>query len=414
VSLDWFLAWRYLTARKKGRVLSFYSFISLAGVTLGVMALIATLAVMSGAQKDLRAAILATNAHILVLENGEDIRMSDWEAVLARATTVEGVTTGAPFILTTVALNKSGIQYSQTAQLFGVRADTAGLTGATELEDLILQGAYDLGPTESGLPPILLGSGLADRILAYPGDRITVIAFENTQIGVAGISPMVMAFEMTGTFTTQMYETDVGSAYIRLEDAQELLSLAPSQVSGLGLQTADPDQTGPVAERLRAALGFEYSPITWQDRNQVLLRALKLEKLVLGVILFLIVLVAAFNIASTLIMLVTDKTREIGILKSMGMTDRVILRVFILQGAWIGMVGTGLGTILGLLLSWVVLPLIPIPPDVYQFLDHLPVDVEARDVLTVVGGSMAMPFVATIYPARKAARLQPVEAIRDE
>jgi lipoprotein-releasing system permease protein len=414
VSLDWFLAWRYLTARKKGRVLSFYSFISLAGVTLGVTALIATLAVMSGAQKDLRTAILSTNAHILVLENGEDIRMNDWESVLETAQGVEGVAAGAPFILTTVALNKSGIQYSQTAQLFGVRADTSGFSGGSELENLILQGAYDLGPTASGLPPILLGSGLADRILAYPGDRITVIAFENTQIGVAGISPMVMAFEMTGTFTTQMYETDTGSAYVRLEDAQELLSLAPDQVSGLGLQTVDPNRTAPVVDRLREALGFEYSPISWEDRNQVLLRALRLEKLVLGIILFLIVLVAAFNIASTLIMLVTDKTREIGILKSMGMTDRGILRVFMLQGAWIGLVGTVLGTVLGLLTAWILLPLIPIPPDVYQFLDHVPVDVEFRDVLTVVGGSVAMAFFATIYPARKAARLQPVEAIRDE
>jgi lipoprotein-releasing system permease protein len=409
VSLDWFLAWRYLTARKKGRVLSFYSFIS-----LGVTALIATLAVMSGAQKDLRTAILSTNAHILVLENGEDIRMNDWESVLETAQGVEGVAAGAPFILTTVALNKSGIQYSQTAQLFGVRADTSGFSGGSELENLILQGAYDLGPTASGLPPILLGSGLADRILAYPGDRITVIAFENTQIGVAGISPMVMAFEMTGTFTTQMYETDTGSAYVRLEDAQELLSLAPDQVSGLGLQTVDPNRTAPVVDRLREALGFEYSPISWEDRNQVLLRALRLEKLVLGIILFLIVLVAAFNIASTLIMLVTDKTREIGILKSMGMTDRGILRVFMLQGAWIGLVGTVLGTVLGLLTAWILLPLIPIPPDVYQFLDHVPVDVEFRDVLTVVGGSVAMAFFATIYPARKAARLQPVEAIRDE
>ncbi len=409
MSLDWFLAWRYLTARKKGRVLSFYSFIS-----LGVTALIATLAVMSGAQKDLRTAILSTNAHILVLENGEDIRMNDWESVLETAQGVEGVAAGAPFILTTVALNKSGIQYSQTAQLFGVRADTSGFSGGSELENLILQGAYDLGPTASGLPPILLGSGLADRILAYPGDRITVIAFENTQIGVAGISPMVMAFEMTGTFTTQMYETDTGSAYVRLEDAQELLSLAPDQVSGLGLQTVDPNRTAPVVDRLREALGFEYSPISWEDRNQVLLRALRLEKLVLGIILFLIVLVAAFNIASTLIMLVTDKTREIGILKSMGMTDRGILRVFMLQGAWIGLVGTVLGTVLGLLTAWILLPLIPIPPDVYQFLDHVPVDVEFRDVLTVVGGSVAMAFFATIYPARKAARLQPVEAIRDE
>lgn len=416
VTLDWFLAWRYLTARKQGRLLSFITFISLAGVTVGVMALVVVLAVMSGAQKDFRAAILSSNAHIIVLQNGSDMRMEDWREVLDRTLEVPDVAAASPFILTTVALNKSGIAYSQTAQLFGVRADTGDVAGATELENRIREGVYDLQPTASGLPPILLGSGLADRMAAYPDDPLTVIAFENVQTTVMGVSPALMSFEMTGTFTTGMYDTDVGSVYVRLEDAQELLGLAQNDVvTGLGLQLTHPDLADEVAAELREKLGFQYTPVSWEANNRALFSALELEKLAMGLILFLIVLVAAFNIVSTLVMVVADKTREIGILKSMGMTDRGILRVFVLQGAWIGIVGTGLGTTLGLVVSWVLdtFPIIRIPPDVY-FVDRLPVAVELGDVVMVVGASVVVAFVATIYPAIQAARLQPVEAIRHE
>lgn len=417
MSLDWFLAWRYLTARKQGKLLSFITFISLGGVTVGVMALIVVLAVMSGAQKDFRAAILSSNAHVVVLENGSDIRMSDWQEVLARAETVEGVTVGSPFILTTVGLKQADVDYTQTAQLYGVRADTTAVEGVTDVEARIQEGIYNLQETESGRPPILLGSGLANRILAYPGDRLTVIALENIQVGALGVpAPKLMEFEVTGSFTTGMYDTDTRSAYVRLEDAQDLLGLLEDDVvSGLGLQTEDPGRADEVAENLREVLGFEYTPVSWETNNRALFSAMELEKLILGLILFLIVLVAAFNIVSTLVMVVADKTREIGILKSMGMTDRGILRVFIFQGAWIGIVGTGLGTTLGLLVSWVLdtFPIIRIPPEVY-FVERLPVEIELGDVTLVVAASVVLALVATIYPAIQAARLQPVEAIRHD
>jgi len=416
VSFDRFLARRYLRARKRGYLLSLITFITLAGVTVGVAALVVILAVMSGAQKDFRAAILSSNAHIVVLQNGSDIRMDGWEEVLDRAMTVPDVVAGSPFILTTVALNKSGIAYSQTAQLFGVRADTAALAGATELENRIRDGIYDLQPGPSGLPPILLGSGLADRLVAYAGDELTVIAFENVQTTVMGVSPAIMAFEVTGTFTTGMYDTDVGSAYVRLEDAQALLGLSGRDVvSGLGLQLTHPDLSDEVAMALRDTLGFQYTPISWETNNQALFSALELEKLVMGIILFLIVLVAAFNIVSTLVMVVADKTREIGILKAMGMTDRGILRVFVFQGAWIGIAGTGLGMGLALILLWIqeTFALVRIPPDVYM-VDRLPISVEILDLVLVGTGSIVLALLATIYPAYRAAKLQPVEAIRHD
>lgn len=416
MSLDWYLARRYLTARNQGCLLSLITFITLAGVTVGVGALVLILAVMSGAQKDFRAAILASNAHIVVLRNGSDIRMEDWREVLERVRTVDEVTAASPFILTTVALKKQGVDYVQTAQLFGVAVDTTRLEGGTELENRIREGVYDLETPASGLPPILLGSGLADRMILYEQDQVAVIAFENLQTTFTGISPAIMGFEVTGTFTTGMYETDIGYAYARLEDVQRLLDMDQADVvGGLGIQISDPDRSDAVADQLRDLLGFEYTPVSWQTRNQALFSALELEKLAMAIILFLIVLVAAFNIVSTLIMVVADKTREIGILKAMGMTDRGILKVFIFQGAWIGIAGTGLGMGIALVLLWLqeTFSLIKIPPDVYM-VDRLPVSVEFLDLLLVGGGSIALALVATIYPAYRAARLQPVEAIRHD
>lgn len=415
MSLDWFLAWRYLTARKRGRLLSFITAISLGGVTVGVMALIVVIAVMSGAQKDFRAAILSSNAHILILESGSSLRMRDWRQVLDRVRDVEGVSAASPFIFTQVGLLRAGEEYANTARLVGVSTDP-DIAGGTTLEEEIRAGVYDLERPPSGLPPALLGSGLADRLLVFPGDTIVVVALENLQQGVMGMSPRTLAFEMTGTFTTGMYETDTQTLYTTLEDAQNLLSLLEEDaVSGIGVQTPDPNRADEVATRIQEAVPFPYVTQSWFTTNRALFSALELEKLAMFVILFLIVVVAAFNIVSTLVMVVADRTREIGILKSMGMTDRGILRVFILQGTWIGIVGTAAGTTLGLILCWVLdtFPIIRIPPDVY-FVDRLPVSVEVLDVLTIVAASVAVAFVATIYPALQAARLQVVEAIRHD
>jgi lipoprotein-releasing system permease protein len=186
-------------------------------------------------------------------------------------------------------------------------------------------------------------------------------------------------------------------------------------VSGIGVRTRDPEQAAQVGARLQEALASNYLATNWMSTNSTLFAALKLEKIGMGLILFLIVLVAAFNIVSTLIMVVADRTREIGILKSMGMTDQGILRVFVLQGAWIGIVGTVVGTALGGVMCYVLdrYNLIQIPPEVY-FVDRLPVSLEVADLLVIVTASVLIAFLATIYPSLKASRLQPVEAIRHE
>jgi lipoprotein-releasing system permease protein len=212
-----------------------------------------------------------------------------------------------------------------------------------------------------------------------------------------------------------MYDYDIGNVYTTLEAAQELIGLDPGTASGIGARTADPERAPEIALELGGRLGYPYYVESWVTINRALFSALRLEKLAMFVILFLIVVVAAFNIVSTLVMVVADRTREIGILKAMGMTRNGILKVFVLQGAWIGVVGTALGTAGGLFLCWLLdrYEIIRIPPDVY-FVDHLPVSLQVADVLLIVGGSIAVAFLATIYPARQASRLEPVDAIRHE
>jgi lipoprotein-releasing system permease protein len=203
--------------------------------------------------------------------------------------------------------------------------------------------------------------------------------------------------------------------YTTLEAAGELIGLAPGMASGIGARTADPELAPEIAREVAARLGPNYYVSSWVERNRALFSALRLEKLAMQLILFLIVLVAAFNIVSMLVMVVSDRTREIGILKAMGMTRNGILRVFVLQGAWIGVVGTAVGTTTGLFLCWLLdrYEIIQIPPDVY-FVDHLPVSVQVADIALIVVASIAVAFLATIYPAVQASRLEPVDAIRHE
>jgi lipoprotein-releasing system permease protein len=266
------------------------------------------------------------------------------------------------------------------------------------------------------LPPILIGRLLADRMFLFEGDSIIPMSIENLRTGALGVpAPTLRQFEVTGTFETGMYDYDLQNVYTRLEDAQSFLDMAPETASGIGARVVDPETAQDVARTLGERLGSRYYVESWVTMNRALFSALRLEKIAMFLILFLIVIVAAFNIVSTLVMVVADRTREIGILKAMGMTRQGILRIFVLQGVWIGVVGTAVGASGGVLLSWVLerYELIKIPPDVY-FVDHLPVSMRATDILFIVGGSILVAFAATIYPAIQASRLEPVDAIRHD
>jgi lipoprotein-releasing system permease protein len=316
-------------------------------------------------------------------------------------------------VLSNVGLEHN--EYSRSVRLTGIRVDTAG-AATTPLEASILEGMLNLERPASGLRPMLVGAGVAEVMSVYPGDTVRVIAFENITYDAFGIpNPRTLVFEVTQSFATGMYDADNETVYTRLEDAQELLGLDPGTASVLAVQLDDVDEADAMAELLNRSLGMPYQAQSWSERNNALFAALKLEKLAMSLILFLIVLVAAFNIVSTLVLVVADRTREIGILKSMGMTDRGILRVFVMQGAWIGVVGAFVGCVLGVGIGVAVdyFGLIRIPPDIY-FVEQLPVQIDPLDVLLVFLASAVVAFLATIYPARQAARLEPVEAIRHE
>ena len=413
--LDWFIAKRYLASRKRGRLLSLITWIALGGVIVGVTALIVVIGVMTGMQQDLRAKILSSTPHVLVLEQGMALRMQNWPAVLDSVRSVPGVVAATPFVLTQVTIRRAGEEYAQSADLYGLSTDE--LSGAvTDMEAQVRSGALALETPPSGLAPVLMGTDMAARMQAFVGDTLIIVSMEHLRPDMlGGLTPTLRQFEVTGTFTTGMYDYDTKNLYTTLEAAQDLLGLPSDVAAGLGVRTDDPDRAGEIGQAVSEKLGFPYYVESWMTTNRALFSALKLEKLAMALILFLIVLVAALNIISTLVMVVADRTREIGILKAMGMTSQGILRVFVLQGAWIGLIGTALGTLFGVMACLVLdkTQLIKIPPDVY-FVDHLPVQLELADVGLIVLASVVVAFAATVYPSLQAARLQPVEAIRHE
>jgi lipoprotein-releasing system permease protein len=413
--LNWFIARHYLRAGRGRGLLSLITWIALGGVMLGVAALITVISVMSGMQGELRSKILESTPHLYVLEFSTSLQLTEYQTVVDSILAMDGVAGAAPFAMSNVTLVLDGGQYSQPAYLFGVDIDTASVA-ATEMERQIIEGALDLEQPASGLPPLLMGSVLADRMGIFPGDTMVVMSMENLNQDVfGGFQPTLRQFQVTGTFTTGMYEYDLSNIYTTLPDAQELLGLAESDASGIGVRLHDETRATELGAQLGERLGYPYSVQSWIERNRALFSALQLEKIALGVIVFLIVVVAAFNIVSTLVMVVSDRTKEIGILRTMGMTEKGIMRVFIIQGVWIGVIGTTAGAALGIALSWSLdrFELIKIPGDVY-FVDHLPATMDPVTIVVIVLASILVSFGATIHPARQASRLQPVDAIRHE
>lgn len=411
MSLEWNLARRYLASRRGTRFLSLITLIAIGGVTVGVMALIVVIAVMTGLQNDLREKILGTNPHIWVMTYGEGMRMDDWRTALARVRRVDGVQAAAPFIHTEVGVsNRAG--YAEGAILRGVDPSAPG-EPVTDIIRQIRDSLPLVGRTD--LPPVLVGWQMAQRFNLLPGDTLTLTSFQGARISPLGnVMPTLRRFEVVGRFRTGMYEYDNKFMYTSVAAAQELTGLGDA-VSGLEIRTPDAFRADEVSDAVNQALGLPYRTDDWKTMNGSLFSALKLEKYAMGVILTLIVIVAAFNIVSTLVMVVTDKTREIGILKSMGFSSRRVLRLFMMQGLVIGCVGAALGGAGGLLLTWVVdrYELIKIPGDIY-FVSHLPVENDPLDVAVILAGTVLISFLATIYPALQAARLTPVEAIRHE
>ncbi|MDH3734478.1 MAG: ABC transporter permease [Gemmatimonadota bacterium] len=407
-----YIARRYLKGARGRGLVSFVTLIAVGGVAVGVMALIVVIGVLNGLQDNLRERILAGGPHAIALQLNNGFRMDDWESVLAGIRADESVTAAAPFAYTQALLN-AGDNYNQSIVLRGVQ-DHPEANEVTSLTDHLVLGEPPFGETESGYPGIVVGRGLARQLGLFISKEVVVASLENAPLTSLGFSPQLARFEVVGIFQTGLYQYDDELALVELSEAQGLLGLDGS-VTGVEFDVANAWESADVAARIEESLGYPYRIDDWQRLNTSLFSALRLEKLAMAVILTLIILVASFNIVSTLVMIVGDKTREIGILRGMGVTSSGIARVFRNMGLFIGIVGTTIGGILGAVLAWALqrFEFIDLPNDIY-FLDKLPIALDPIDVSMILAGSIAISFLSTIYPARKAAELTPVEAIRHE
>lgn len=413
--LEWRIARRYLRSRRNSRTASLNTVISTGGVAVGVTALIVVLGVMNGLRDDLRERILVANPHLRILTYGSGLRVDDWREVLERIRKQPGVVAASPEVISQAGIT-AGQDYGEGVNLLGFDPDT-GKKAVTSLPQSITKGDLSFRTTKPGVDGgVLLGSRLASRLSVYPGDVVTLVPVTQAKVNPAlGVAvPRFWKFEVTGLFNTGMFQYDNQFVVMPRQVAQRFTGLGDA-VSGIAVRVDNPDRAPEIGAALENRLGYPYRALDWQTQNSSLFSALQLEKLAMGLIIFFIMVVAAFNIVGTLTMVVTDKTREIGILRAMGLTSPAVARVFLVQGAVIGIVGTAIGLLLGLSVSYIVdrSGWVRINPAIY-FIDHLPVHIEWQDVAVVVLASLTIALVATVYPSRSAAALTPVEAIRHE
>jgi len=406
MSFEFFIGRRYLRAKRKQAFISLITVLSIAGVTVGVMALIVVIAVMTGAESDFRSRILGVESHVVVMRHGG--ALADYDEVGKFVQTIQGVTSAAPFIYTQAMLRSSG--GVSGAVVRGIDPDAPGQT-IKNSSGASLQGMLRTESPAAAVPPIILGKELARQLGVVWGETIYLIS-PRGMLSPVGHMPSMKRFRVAGLFESGFYEYDGNLAYIHLRDAQHLLRMGDA-VSGIGVRVRDIYKADAVAGRIVEGLGFPYWARDWMQMNRNLFAALKLEKKAMFIILTLIVLVAAFNIASSLIMMVMEKTRDIAILKAMGATDRSIRKIFVFNGMVIGTIGTTIGMCLGFIICTLLkhYKFIELPGDVYYF-STLPVQLETLDVVFIASAALLICFLATLYPARQASKLDPVEAIR--
>ena len=417
---EWMIAWRYLRARRAEGGVSVMTWISLIGITLAVFALIATLSVRSGFRAEFVDTILGANAHVTVYQLGEvapngqiDRTIADYEALAAQVAAVPGVTRVAPLVRQQVMVNNR--QSNAGVEVYGIAPENLKTIPRIASSD---QAQGDIDRFEEG---IALGIGVARSLGVNVGDRIKLISPNGVKTAF-GTSPRVNAYEVVYIFSAGRYDIDRTRVYLPLAEAQSFFN-REGVADELEVMVEEPERVDEMALPLLQAAGERGQIWTWRDASGAFLNALDIEDRVMFVILSVLVLIAAMNIVSGLIMLVKNKGRDIGILRTMGLTEGSVLRVFFICGAFTGIIGTAMGVILGCLFAIYV-------DQIFGFVNYLsggtawdasirgiyflPAELNLKDVLSAVALSLGLSFIVTIFPARRAARMNPVEALRYE
>ena len=403
MSFSRFVAIRYLISPKKQRFVSFITFVSIGGICIGVTALVVALSLINGFQTDIRDRLFQTSYHLMVMKNFSP-RFGGGEELAGRIASVEGVVSATPVLFQSVLIR------SATASTGGVVKGMPPKALAKEWKPFLVRGSFT-APTE--LPPLFLGKGVAETLGVIPGDKVKLL-FPELRLSPFGALPRQKSFEVGGIIESGLYEFDSLSLLTDLSLLQKSLSQT-GQSSFVGVKVKEIFNVESVQERLERELGDSYMIVSWKELNRPLFSALKLEKTVLFFTIALIVFVAALNIIATLILLVVEKVKEIGILSSLGATPTHIRRIFFFQGAFLGLAGTLAGIALGLLTVFIAntFQLIKVPYEIYhiRYLRLLP---DPTDILIITLCSLAITFLTTLYPAHKAAGVDPAEALREE
>jgi lipoprotein-releasing system permease protein len=404
-----FVSLRYLRAKKRYGTVSLNTFVSIAGVVIGVATSIITLAVMTGFQGYFRDKILSAISHVVVMEyTGEGVK--DQKTLQETVGRVAHVKATTPFIINQVMLSTK--DRVQGVVVRGIDPKTEGTV--TDLSKNMVEGALaDLDDTAQKLPGIIIGEDLARKFNVILGDTITMVNPIGEESPM-GMIPKMRKFELVGVFDAGMYDYNTGFVYVSLPEAQKFFNM-PGRISGVQVRVDDIYRADKISREIQSAVGFPYYTRNWIEMNKNFFSALKLEKIGMSLILVVVIIVASFNIIGTLTMLVMEKSREIAILKSMGATERSIMSIFMFSGLVIG----GIGTIIGALAGYGIVALvarsglITLPKDVYQ-VSYLPLSITGLDVLFIALTALGISFLATLYPSLQAAKQDPVEVLRYE